>query len=173
MIRLTALLMTAVFVLTTASSSEAKRRHHRRSRRAKKRAVINEPDLYQRIGGSKAISELVDNWVRDALADGRLNGSLGDTGKPATITKLRKDLVEEICEISDGPCKANDSKKQIDTFNLPDEKFVVFADHLVRSMDKMKIREREKNELLGRIGESRNDNGADNTESDEEDSATD
>ncbi len=152
----TALLLVFAVILTTADSSEARRRRKHHSR-AKKRAVINEPDLYQRIGGSKGVSDLVDEWVRAALADGRLSSAFGDvTTKPAAVTKLRKDLVQEICELSDGPCKG-DSKKQSDAFTLPDEKFVVLADHLVRSMDKMKIREREKNELLGRIGEIRVD----------------
>lgn len=153
--RATALLMVFAFVLTTASSSEARRRRRHHRSRAKKRAVINEPDLYQRLGGQKVVGELVDDWVKTALADGRLTSALGDGSKPSTIAKLRKDLVQEVCEVSDGPCKSASDAKQIDAFNLPDEKFVVFADHLVRSMDKMHIREREKNELLGRIGESR------------------
>lgn len=158
-----ALLMAVIFVLTAASSSEARR--HRRHHRAKKRAVINEPDLYQRIGGSKVVTELVDEWVKVAQADGRLKGALGgENPKPAALTKIRKDLVTEVCELSDGPCKLSDAKKLPEPFALPNEKFVVFADHLVHSMDKLKIREREKNELLGRIGEVRSDGATDATD---------
>lgn len=156
-------------VLASADSSEARRRR-RRHRRAKKRAVINEPDLYQRIGGNKVVADLVNEWVTAAMADGRLTGAFGgDTPKPAAIAKLKKDLTTEVCEISDGPCKLADPKKLPESFGLPDDKFVVFADHLVRSMDKLKIREREKNELLGRIGEIRVDGPSDPADFEDED----
>jgi hypothetical protein len=173
-LRSTALFVAFVFVFATASSSEARKRHRRHHRRAKKRAVINEPDLYQRIGGSKVVSELVDEWVKSAQGDGRLSGAFGgENPKPAALAKMRKDLVTEVCELSDGPCKMPDSKKLPETFALPTEKFVVFADYLVRSMDKLKIREREKNELLGRIGEVRVDGPADASDAEDDDSAAD
>lgn len=155
--RATALLMTVVFIFLAADSSEARRRRRKSHTRAKKRAVINEPDLYQRIGGSSVIASLVDDWVKSALTDGRLTAALGE--KPAVVTKLKKDLNTQVCEITDGPCKLGGVK--IEALGLPEEKFVVFADHLVRSMDRMHIREREKNELLGRLGEVRVDGPAD------------
>jgi hypothetical protein len=171
--RMTALFLAVVFILTTSSSSEARRKRHRRHR-AKKRAVINEPDLYQRMGGSKVVGELVDDWVKSAVEDGRLSGAFGKDAvpKPTALTKIKKDLTTEVCELSDGPCKVSDSKKLPDTFSLPEEKFVVFADHLVRSMDKLKIREREKNELLGRIGEVRVDGPETAADSDDDEGAS-
>jgi hypothetical protein len=168
-----ACLMALVFVLSAADSAQARRRRHRRRhhRRAKKRAVINEPDLYQRMGGSKVVSDLVNEWVASAMADGRLQGAFGADAptKPAALNKIKKDLTTEVCELSDGPCKISDPKKLPDSFALPEEKFVVFADHLVRSMDKLKIREREKNELLGRIGEARADGTSEPADSEDDD----
>ncbi len=172
-LRASGILMAVILVFATVTSSAA-RKHRRHHRRAKKRAVINEPDLYQRMGGSKVVSELVDEWVKSAQTDGRLGGALGgDNPKPAALAKMRKDLVTEVCEISDGPCKLSDPKKLPETFSLPNEKFVVFADHLVRSMDKLKIREREKNELLGRIGEVRVDGSSDVSDTEDDDNAAD
>jgi hypothetical protein len=174
-LKLSALLMAMVFIVGSADTSEARRRR-RRHRRAKKRAVINEPDLYQRIGGNKGVTDLVNEWVSAAMADGRLTGSLGgENPKPSAVTKIKKDLTTEVCELSDGPCKLADPKKLPEPLSLPDEKFVVFADHLVRSMDKLKIREREKNELLGRIGEIRVDGPSDPAAeaADEDESSTD
>ena len=168
-----ALLLTFVFVFSVADSAEARRR--RRHKRAKKRAVINEPDLYQRMGGNKTVTELVNQWVTSAMGDGRLAGAFGSNDpKPAAVTKIKRDLTTEICELSDGPCKLADPKKLPETFGMSDDKFVVFADHLVRSMDSLKIREREKNELLGRIGEIRVEGPADaSAEADDDETATD
>lgn len=165
LMRATALLMAVVFVLTAGSSGEARKRHRHR-RRAKKRAVINEPPLYQRMGGSPVVAKLVDEWVKSAMADGRLSNAFAPDMKPSAVTKLKKDLTTEICELSDGPCKQD--KKLPDAFSMKDDQFVVFADHLVHSMDDLKIREREKNELLGAIGEVRNDGPYDPGEFDED-----
>jgi len=167
----TALLMAVVFILSIGDNSEARRRR-RRHRRAKKRAVINEPDLYQRMGGNKVVTDLVNQWLTSAMADGRLAGAFGGENlKPAAVAKIKKDLTTEVCELSDGPCKQADPKKLPDSFGMPEEKFVVFADHLVRSMDTLKIREREKNELLGRIGEVRVDGPNDPADFEDDDSA--
>lgn len=150
-----ALLLAFVFVIGAADTSEARKRRRRHRRSKPKRAVINEPDLFQRIGGQKGIAELVDDWVRAAVADGRLNSAFGKvTEKPSEMSKLRKDLNDQLCELTDGPCgNRSAAKKPVAAILIPDTKFVVFADHLVRSMDRLKIREREKNELLGRLGE--------------------
>lgn len=149
-----ALLVTLVFVISAADSADARKKRRRRARAKQKRAVINEPELYQRIGGQKGVAELVDDWVRAASADGRLNGSLGDASKPQEMAKLRKDLNDQLCELTDGPCGTRGvARKPVAAILIPDDKFLVFADHLVRSMDRLKVREREKNELLGRLGE--------------------
>lgn len=171
LVKATALLMAVIVLVSIADNAEARRRR-RRHRRAKKRAVINEPDLYQRMGGNKVVTDLVNAWVTAAMADGRLSSAFGgENPKPAAIAKIKKDLVTEVCELSDGPCKQADPKKLPESFGLPDEKFVVLADHLVHSMDALKIREREKNELLGRIGEVRVDGPSDPADFEDDDSA--
>lgn len=138
--------------------AEARKKRRRKRPRTKRRAVINEPTLYDRIGGNKVIGTLVDEWVRAALADGRLSGAWTTAGaapKPETVTSLRKNLNAQLCELAEGPCKAG--KNEIS--KLDDEKFVVLADHLVQVMDKSGIREREKNEMLGRLGSTHDGSG--------------
>jgi hypothetical protein len=156
----TLLILISVFSFTFSVSRDAEARHrrHHHSRHAK-RAVINEPKLYERLGGAKAVSEIVDAWIRAGLADARLNGAFGEvTAKPDLVVKLRKNLNDQICELSDGPCTAKaDSKKSLDVYALSDDRFVIFASHLVTTLDNRLVAEREKNELLGRIGGARND----------------
>ncbi|MEK7357741.1 MAG: hypothetical protein AAB250_14915 [Bdellovibrionota bacterium] len=141
--------------------ADARKKRRRRSRgRVKRRAVINEPNLYERIGGSKSVALLVDEWVRSALADGRLSGTWGDvTAKPATVVSLRKNLNAQLCELADGPCKTGKNE----VAPIADEKFVVFADLLAQAMDKNDIREREKNEMLGRLGAAHDAEGEEET----------
>lgn len=149
------LFLCALSILVTfEDDAEARRRRRRHRSRTKRRAVINEPTLYERIGGSKVVTQLVDEWVRSALADGRLSGSWGNvTAKPDSVNSLRKNLNSQLCELADGPCKTGKNEASA----LPDEKFVIFADHLVQVMDKNRVREREKNEMLGRLGNAHDD----------------
>ncbi|HVK60928.1 MAG TPA: hypothetical protein VM432_05230 [Bdellovibrionales bacterium] len=144
----------AIFV----EDADARRKRRRRSR--VKRAVIHEPKLYERLGGAKALNGVVDDWVRASLADARLNGVFGDvTAKPDLLAKLRKNLNDQLCEISDGPCgnPSSTNKTAFDFYLLPDAQFVVFADHLVQVLDTRLVKEREKNELLGGLGAARYD----------------
>jgi len=142
-------------LFTLNDDAEARRRRRHRRSRGRKKAVINEPTLYERMGGSKVVAQLVDEWVRNALADGRLSGAWGGspTPKPESVTALRKNLNSQLCELADGPCKTAKNEAAA----LDDEKFVIFADHLVVAMDKNRVREREKNEMLGRLGNAHDD----------------
>lgn len=145
----------ALSVLLATDAADAKRRHRRRHRSRQKRAIINEPVLYERMGGSKFVTQLVDEWMRAALADGRLNNAFGDVhAKPDLVISLRKNLNQQLCELADGPCtsKPNAKRPPPDIMDLNDDQFLVLSDHLVQTMEKNKMREREKNELLGRLG---------------------
>jgi hypothetical protein len=147
--------LTLVSIVSDQADAKRRRRHRSRTRRA----VINEPKLYDRLGGAKAVSDLVDNWVRASLADPRLNGTFGDVAaKPDLVVKLRKNLNDQLCEVADGPCTLKaDAKKTLDLGAMSDEKFVVFSSHLVTALEARAAGEREKNELIGRLGSARND----------------
>ncbi|MES2857376.1 MAG: hypothetical protein V4692_16010 [Bdellovibrionota bacterium] len=149
-------IVTLTVVTTFTEDAEARRRRRRRSK--VKRAVINEPKLFERLGGQKAITEMVDNWVRLSLADDRLAGSLGDTSRTDVTIRLRKNLVEQLCEIADGPCTSKfNAKTPLDVYMIPETQFTVFANHLAIELDARLIGEREKNELIGRLGAARAD----------------
>lgn len=150
-------IVTLTVVTTFTDDADARRRRRRRSR--VKRTVINEPKLYERLGGSKGVNEVVDLWAKTALADVRLEGAFGDvSSKPDLALKFKKTLVEQICELADGPCTSKvDPKKPLDLYLIPEPKFVVFADHLVSALDARVTGEREKNEILGRFGAARLD----------------
>jgi hypothetical protein len=157
---LSLLLVIVFFVGSFTQDAEARRKNRRRRHRSrtKRQAIINEPKLYERIGGSKAVAELVDEWLRQNIADARVSPQLGaGVQKPEQLAKWRKSWNEEICELAEGPCvKSMKPKKQGDPVRdllvLDDAPFLAASENLLKSMQKRNLRERDKNELMGRLG---------------------
>ena len=62
--------------------------------------------LYKSLGGKKAITAVVDDFVGRVAADDRINGFFKATAAdPARLAKFKKNLVDQICEAAGGPCK--------------------------------------------------------------------
>ena len=144
-----------VGIISSLSMNDADARRRRRRRSAKQPKVINEKKLFERMGGRDAIAKSVDEWIRLALADAQLSVRLKDlTAKPADLAKSRKQLSEEICELADGPCSTKDSEwVRIRTrFKMDEVTTVAFASMLSDAMLSRGVGERERNEILGRLG---------------------
>lgn len=150
--QLTVFALVMSFVATAfVDSAEARKRR----RRAKQPKVINEKTLFERMGGRDAITKTVDDWIRLALADATVSLALkGVAEKPAELAKSRKLLADEICELADGPCTTNDSEwVQMRTRAGMDEvTAVAFASLLSEALMSRGVGERERNEVLGRLG---------------------
>lgn len=146
------------FLLTTLSEdAEARRRRRRRAHR-RRAPIINEKKLYERIGGPKRLNEIVDEWMRLNLADGRIATAFtGFASAPPKLAKERKNLTDQLCEIADGPCAVKNEDKNSQGLVLNPSQFLIFGDNLYRSMQKYEIPEREKNEMLGRLNELKTD----------------
>ncbi len=129
----------------------------RRRRRVKQPKVINEKKLYERMGGKDAIAKTVDDWIRLAMADVGLAEKLKPvTEKPQDLAKSRKRLQDELCEIADGPCEqaAESEWVAIRTRAQMDEtQTVAFTALLSEALLTRGVGERERNELLGRLGQ--------------------
>jgi truncated hemoglobin YjbI len=145
------LLLFSVVLGSFTHDAEARRR-----RRRKHQKIINEKKLYERLGGSKTVSGIVDEWLRLGLADQRISSYFSAvTAKPERIGKLRRNLNDQICELSDGPCQYRgvDMKKAHAGMKLGEDQFLFFCEDLYKSLLKYNIAEREKDELMARIGE--------------------
>src|SRR5947209_156705 len=67
---------------------------------------MKERSLYDRLGGKKAISAVVDEFVGRVAADTRINGFFAATASdPARLAAFKGKLVDQICEASGGPCQ--------------------------------------------------------------------
>jgi len=106
--------------------------------------------LYDRLGGKDAITAVVDDFVANVAADARINSFFANTDIP----KFKVLLVEQICEASGGPCKyTGKTMKEVHTgMKIKSEHFDALVEDLVKSLDKFKVGEKEKSDLLGALG---------------------
>jgi hemoglobin len=113
------------------------------------------PSLYERLGKREAITAVVDDFVNRVAADNRINGKFAN----ANIPRLKALLVEQICEASGGPCKytGRDMKTTHAGMAITGEQFDALVGDLVATLNKFKVPEREKNELLGALGPMKKD----------------
>ena len=68
--------------------------------------MMKEKSLYDRLGGTKAITAVVDEFVGRVAADKRINGFFAATAAdPARLKTFKMHLVDQICQAASGPCK--------------------------------------------------------------------
>ena len=106
--------------------------------------------LYQRLGGKEAITAVVDDFIGNVAGDARINKRFAN----ANIPRLKTLLVEQICAASGGPCTytGRDMTTAHTGMNIQSAEFDALVEDLVKSLDKFKVPEREKGELLGALG---------------------
>ena len=109
-----------------------------------------EASLYDRLGGKPAITAVVDDFVGNVAGDSRINGRFAN----ANIPRLKQMLVDQICAASGGPCTytGRDMVSAHKGMNIRDDEFGALVGDLVKSLDKFKVPEKEKGELLGALG---------------------
>ncbi|HYL97736.1 MAG TPA: group 1 truncated hemoglobin, partial [Blastocatellia bacterium] len=62
--------------------------------------------LYTRLGGKKAITAVVDQFVSNVAADNRINKFFAQAASdPKRLASFKGKLVDQICQASGGPCK--------------------------------------------------------------------
>ena len=111
--------------------------------------------LYQRLGGKDAITAVVDDFVNRVAADNRINGFFAK----ANVPRLKAQLVDQICEASGGSCKytGRDMKAVHKGMGVTGAAFDALVGDLVATLDKFKVGEREKKDLLGALGPMKTD----------------
>jgi hemoglobin len=117
--------------------------------------AAQEKSFYERLGGKEAITAVVDDFVGRVAADNRINSFFATTDIP----RLKMNLVNQICEASGGPCKytGRDMKTTHRGMGITNAQFDALVGDLVATLDKFKVPEKEKNELLSVLGPMRKD----------------
>lgn len=118
-------------------------------------AVPAERSLYDRLGGKDAITAVIDDFVANVAADKRINARFAKTNIP----HLKQMLVEQVCQATGGPCTYT-GKSMRDAhqgMKITEAQFNALVEDLTKSLDKFKVAETEKSELLTALGGMKGD----------------
>jgi hemoglobin len=105
--------------------------------------------LYKRLGGYDAIAAVSDDFIGRLAADKQLGRFL--VGLSADSQKrLRQLVVDQLCEATGGPCIyiGRPMKTSHAGLGITESDWQLTVKHLVATLDKFKVPEKEKNELL-------------------------
>jgi hemoglobin len=107
------------------------------------------PTLYKRLGGYDAIAAVTDDFIARLAADKQLArflvGLSADSQK-----KLRQHVVNQLCEATGGPCiyTGRTMKASHAGLGITESDWQATVKHLVGTLEKFKVPEKEKGELL-------------------------
>ena len=111
--------------------------------------------LYDRLGGADAIKAVVHEFVSNVAADKRINKFFAKTD----VKKLEATLVDQIGEATGGPqkYKGKNMKEAHKGMKITEADFNALVEDLTKALDKFKVPEKEKGELLGALGGMKGD----------------
>jgi hemoglobin len=116
--------------------------------------------LYKSLGGKKAITAVVDDFVGRVAADDRINSFFKATASdPKRLATFKKNLVDQICEAAGGPCKykGKDMKTAHAGMGIASADFDALVQDLVASLDKFMVKDGDKQALLSVLGPMKKD----------------
>jgi hemoglobin len=108
-----------------------------------------EKTLYERVGGYNALAAVVDDFIVRLVTDKRFekffSGFSTDSKK-----RIRQHILDQFCAATGGPCiyMGRDMKTTHAGIGITDADWDAAAKHLAASIDKFKVPEKEKGELL-------------------------
>jgi hemoglobin len=116
------------------------------------------PSLYQRLGGYDAIAAVTDEFLVRLVGDPSLGRFFGGLSKDS-LGKLRQHVVEQICFATGGPCiyTGRDMKTSHAGLGITEAEWNTTVKHLVASLDKFKVGDKEKGELLAAVSSLKKD----------------
>ena len=120
--------------------------------------LAQEKSLYERLGGYDAIAAVVDDFAPKLFADpvvGKRFFGMGDDTREGFRQK-NKNLV---CRVTGGPCKviSRSAAATHGGLGIKASEFNIVVGHLVDTLNKFEVPEKEQEELLAIIGTLRPD----------------
>ncbi len=118
-----------------------------------KMAMHQEKSLYSRLGGYDALAAVTDDFIGRLLGDKKLAkyfvGASNDSKK-----RIRQHIVDFLCVATGGPCvyTGRDMKTVHDGLMITKAEWNGSVKHLIATLDKFKVPEKEKGEVLGAVG---------------------
>ncbi len=121
-------------------------------------ALAADKSLYERLGGYDAVSAVVDDFAAKLFVDpdvGKRFFGMSDDSREGFRQK-NKNLV---CKVTGGPCKviSRSAKVTHGGLGIKASEFNIVVQHLVDTLNKFNVPEKEHKELLAIIGSLRPD----------------
>lgn len=111
--------------------------------------AVQEKSLYERLGGYNALAAVVDDFITRLVTDKQFEkffvGHSDDSKK-----RIRQHILDQFCAATGGPCiyTGRDMKTTHAGLGITNEQWDAAAKHLVASLDKFKVPEKEKGEVV-------------------------
>jgi hemoglobin len=108
-----------------------------------------EKSLYERVGGYNALAAVVDDFIVRLVSDKQFekffSGASNDSKK-----RIRQHILDQFCAATGGPCvyMGRDMKTSHTGLGITNAEWDAAARHLAASLDKFKVPEKEKGEIL-------------------------
>jgi len=111
--------------------------------------TVAKDHLYQQLGGGAGLEKIVDGLLVEIEQDAQIVHHFRDTD----IARFRKLLIEQLCELSGGPCKYTGASMQESHtgFKITQADFDNLVRHLMKVMTEQKISIPAQNQLLGML----------------------
>jgi hemoglobin len=117
--------------------------------------------LYERLGGLKGITVVVDDFINRLVENKQLNENpainAGRKISPAPYLKFQ--VSQLICELSGGPCKYTGKamKESHAHLNISEQEWDVMAKEFQDSLNKFEVPAAEQKELFDMVGKTKAD----------------
>ena len=107
------------------------------------------PSLYKRLGGYDAIAAVTDDFIGRLAADATLAKFFAGHSTDSK-QRIRQHVVDFLCVATGGPCvyKGRDMKTSHTGLGITEADWNRSVQHLVASLDKFSVPQREKEDLL-------------------------
>ena len=114
--------------------------------------------LYVRLGGYDALAAVTDDFIGRLATDKSLSRFFVGHGKDS-LGKIRQLVVDQLCAATGGPCVyiGRDMKSSHQGMGITEADWNRAVGHLVATLDKFKVPEKEKNEFLALASSLKND----------------
>lgn len=111
------------------------------------------PSLYTRLGGYDAIAAVSDDFIGRLATDKQLSRFVVGHSQDS-LMKLRQHVVDFLCVATGGPCvyTGRDMKTAHKGMGITESDWDLSVKALVATLDKFKVPEKEKGEVLAAVG---------------------
>jgi hemoglobin len=121
-------------------------------------AGAQQKSLYQRLGGYDAIAAVTDDLMARLIGDPQLAGFFKGLNADSQ-KRLRGHFVDFLCEKTGGPCAyhGRDMKTAHTGLKISEADWQAAVKDLTATLDKFKVPEQEKSEVLGAVSQLKPD----------------